>query len=203
MTLFRHGIIRALRVIAIGVCAFAANAAAAEFCALTVDIIGTDGHPARLTPVRLIDPSGKTVFDKEVEGSSVKICDFGFGPHTLMVGYRHCYPVSIPNLVLRLDEPLRLVVRLNQCARDGMRDNVCLVYLRVHDPSGSPVENAVVVSSSDAPRTDSFGRVMNYVLTGTSIIVIRAPGFLEANIPLTCMSTEEIDKEITLNRAKP
>ena len=73
-------------------------AASNGFCALTVDLLAENGAPSRLTPVRLIDPSGKTVFDQQVDGPVVRICDFGFGPHKLAVGYGFCYPVTISNL---------------------------------------------------------------------------------------------------------
>src|SRR5260370_549074 len=72
--------------------------AAEGFCGLSVGLLSSDGSPARLTPVRLVDPSGKTVYDEQVEGPTFQICDFGFGPHTLIIGYGFCYPVTISGL---------------------------------------------------------------------------------------------------------
>src|SRR5258707_913557 len=69
-------------------------AAAEDFCALSVDLVFHDGTPAKLQPVRLLDPAGNTVFDQQPGDSTVRICDFGFGPHKLVVGYKFCYPVT-------------------------------------------------------------------------------------------------------------
>jgi hypothetical protein len=195
--------IRSLCLIATAACFFTANASAAEFCALSIRIITPEGRPARLTPVKLLDPSGKVIFDEQVETSEVQICDFGFGAHTLVVGYRYCHPVSISGLVLHLDEPLRLTVQLNQCSNDVWRDG-CLVYLRIRDPSGSPVENATLVSSSVVPSSsDRFGRVTGNILKGNSSVVLKKAGYVELRIPLACPASEEIDKEIIFERTQP
>ena len=81
--------------LAVGLCIFSGTAAAGEFCALSVSISTHDGRPARLTPVLLMDSSGKRVFDEQADGSELRICDFGFGPHKLVIGYGFCYPVTI------------------------------------------------------------------------------------------------------------
>jgi hypothetical protein len=95
-----------------------ASAKSEVFCALTVQVLFQDGSPARLQPARLTDPSGKIVFDEQIENSSFSICDFGIGAHKLTVGYGFCYPVTISGIRLRLGRPIHLVVRLNQCPPD-------------------------------------------------------------------------------------
>ncbi len=62
-----------------------ANARGADFCALTVDIVSPDGSPALMTFARFIAPDGRVVLDKIVEGPTLRICDFGFGEHKLVL----------------------------------------------------------------------------------------------------------------------
>jgi hypothetical protein len=40
------------------------RASGADFCALTVDIVNSEGGPAKLTPVKLFDPNGGLVFPR-------------------------------------------------------------------------------------------------------------------------------------------
>jgi hypothetical protein len=74
------------------------SVAAKEFCALSVELLDSEGAPAKLTPVQLINSSGEIVFDQQVSGSMLHICDFGLGRHKLVVGYGFCYPITISNL---------------------------------------------------------------------------------------------------------
>lgn len=89
-----------------------------EFCALSVELVPVRGTQLRHIPVRLLDQSGKAVFDEQVNNPAFRICDFGFGPHTLVVGSSNCHPMEIHGLRLRFGEPITLTVPLNECQRD-------------------------------------------------------------------------------------
>ena len=67
-------------------------------------------------------------------GSEFKICDFGFGLHTLVV--------------------------LNLCGYRETIRNARLLYVRVLDERGAPVEGAHFSPwyTVQVPQTDSFGR---------------------------------------------
>jgi hypothetical protein len=80
---------------------------AAPACGLTVRVL-SGGKPAGISRVRLIAPDGTVERDDEVRGGEDKICDFGPGPHTLIVGEDQCYPTRITNIRLDLDHPLVL-----------------------------------------------------------------------------------------------
>jgi hypothetical protein len=183
---------------------FAGSAVAEEFCALSVDVLFHDGSRARLQPVQLIDSSGKVVFDQETEDSQLHICDFGFGPHKLVVGYGFCYQTTISGLQLRLGYPIHLTVRLNECPRDVWRGG-CVVYLRVRESNGSPIDH-VNVSLGPGPQsnvTDRFGRVEVRLGFGKSAVAtISKDAYLSDFLPLRCAEAEEfIEKEIEIKRS--
>ena len=186
--------------LAVGLCIFSGTAAAGEFCALSVSISTHDGRPARLTPVLLMDSSGKRVFDEQADGSELRICDFGFGPHKLVIGYGFCYPVTISNIVLRPGRPIHLAVRLNECPADVWRGS-CSAYFRVRNSKGQPLDRVRVTSDGNPTpiMTDQFGRVEVFVLKGKpSVITFSRTGYSALQLSLTCPSAEEIDREIVL-----
>jgi hypothetical protein len=181
-----------------------AASSATDFCALTVDFMDHQGRPARLTPVQLMDPSGKVVFDKQVEGPSMRICDFGFGAHQLLVGYSFCYPVRISGLRLVLGNPIHLTVRLNKCPPDTWYGKVCRTYLRVRDQAGAHVQGVRVLwGTHERPGvTDGFGRVESYLLEGTfTQATLSKEGYLPETVSLACPESGEIEKEVVLQRA--
>lgn len=175
-------------------------ASAEEFCALTADLQYQDGRPARLTPVRLTDPAGKVVFDGPAVDSQVRICDFGFGPHKLEVGYTFCYPVAISGLRLRLGRPIRLTIRLNDCPPDEWRGS-CRAYLRVRNSSESPIEGVAISwgTGQDPVTTDRFGRAEISILPDTSTAAVLAkPGYATEKVILRCETSEDIERTISL-----
>ena len=179
-------------------------AATKAFCALTLDVLDSGGAPAKLTPVKLIDSSGAIVFDQQVEGSTVRICDFGFGPHRLVVGYGRCYPATISNLRLRMGRPIHLTVRLNACPPDNWGGSLCDVYLRVREPSGAPVAGAGLALGDDGSNSlsDQYGRVESFLVGGSSAVAtISKEGYGSQHLTLRCTQSEDIEKEVLLTPA--
>jgi len=187
----------------VAVFAFTASLRAEAFCALRVRIISSDGTPARLTPVRLIDPVGKVVFDQQVENSELSICDFGFGPHKLAVGYGFCYPTTISGIELRMGHTINLIVRLNECAPDLWRSG-CSLYFRIRETTGSPLEGVSVSLGAERidGTTDRFGRIEGFLMTGTSATaLIKKQGFTTETTTTRCEASEEIEKDVAMKRA--
>jgi len=177
------------------------HANAADFCALTVDILDSTGGPARLTHVQLVDPAGKVVFQDQVAGSTLRICDFGFGEHKLVVGNPLCYPNTVGGLRLRLDEPIHLTVRLNWCPRDRFASNLCNVYLRIRDPAGKPLPEATLLwdQMSARPLSDDMGRVGAPLVSGQSVVAtVSKQGYSTETIPISCKEGEAIEREVLL-----
>lgn len=175
--------------------------AAKDFCALTVGLLDSRGAPAKLTPVQLIDPSGKIVFDEQIEGPTARICDFGFGPHSLVVGYGFCYPVTISNLRLRVGRPIHLTVRLNACPPDNWGGSLCQVYLRVHESSGAAVPGARLARGDGTSDnlSDQYGRVQAFLVSGSSVAAtISKDGYTSQHLSLRCAHSEDIESEVIL-----
>jgi hypothetical protein len=88
-----------LRLLSIVLCSAALlYAETPEFCALTTTVIYSDGDPAVDVPIKLVGPSGEIAFRGSSDGDGrLRICDFGPGVHTLVVGDpdRDCHATSM------------------------------------------------------------------------------------------------------------
>jgi hypothetical protein len=177
------------------------RAKAVDFCALTVDIQDSTGGPAKLTHVQLVDPTGKVVFQDQVEGSTLRICDFGFGEHKLVVGNPRCYPNTVSGIRLRLDEPIHLTVRLNWCPRDHFAGNLCSVYLRVQDQAGKPVPQATLSWDRISAKalSDEVGRVEAPLVSGQSVVAtVSKSGYSTETIPISCTDGRAVELRVLL-----
>jgi|SRR5579862_3721714 len=190
-----------LMLFAIAGCLFGGSAAGETFCALSVEVRFHDGRPARLQPVKFIDPSGNIVFDEQIENSTFQICDFGFGEHRLVVGSSRCYQTAVSGIELRLGRPIHLTVWLNDCPRHISRGKNCSVYLRVRNPSASALAGVNVSLGTDRPpgTTDDFGRVETYVKGAASTTaVLTKEGNVAEHVPLRCEDSEDIQRDVVL-----
>jgi hypothetical protein len=179
------------------------RALAEDFCAVTLKVTGAKGEPIRSTWIELVDPSGRIVRREMMEGSEHKICDFGFGPHTLRVGTNECLPVAVSNLRLVLGYPITLNVTLNPCGyREQMR-NACFVYFRTVDEDHSPIPGV-----SFSPRlninipnlTDGFGRWQGLFRAGHDLTFTKR-GFAPTVTHIQCKETEWIDVEVVMKKS--
>jgi hypothetical protein len=172
----------------------------ATFCALTVHVL-SESKPANVSKVRLFDMSGKVVFDEEVKGADVRICDFGFGPHKLVVGWDHCSPTTVSDLRLRPGRPITLLVRLNMCTESWGSETSCRVYLRIREPGGAPIGQAHLSFGDEAQDgvSDEFGRFewsMNQGAVG--VATVTRTGYIPSRIDLRCPAPTEIEKEVVI-----
>jgi hypothetical protein len=179
-----------------------ARAARAEdFCAVTLKVSNSMGWPATSTWIELVDPSGRVVRKEMMSGPELKICDFGFGPHTLRVGTNECLPVAVSNVRAVFGAPLVLNVVLNGCGyREQMRSG-CLAYFRTVDDHHDPVPRvAVSPLAADPPdHTDSFGRWQG-LFGGSHDLTFSAVGFEPAKVHIECKRDEEVDAEVVMKR---
>ncbi len=189
-----------LLVTAIWLMLSSSSAAAEEFCAVTLNVLDSGGAPISSTWIELVNSEGLVVRKEEMIGPTIRICDFGFGPHTLRVGTNECLPMAISNLRVVMGGPLHLKVTLNGCSyRDVMR-NACLLYVRVKDNEGKPVPDADL-SRAPPPRlqskTDAYGRIQT-LFRGSRDLVVTKEGFEPAVARAQCRSDEELDIEVIM-----
>jgi hypothetical protein len=172
-------------------------------CAVTVRVVGTGGEAVNFTQIQLIDPSGRIVLNEIMQESEYKICDFGFGVHTLRVGANECLPVSISNLRVDLAHPLYLTVVLNTCSYRVMR-SACRAYFRTVDDAGKPIAGvAFSPALSDLPQvTDQYGRWQG-LFKGTKLLQFSKSGYVSRSAMIKCIDNEEVDAEIVLKNKLP
>lgn len=178
-----------------------------SFCALTVNVRFPDGRSARLQPVQLVDPQGKTVFDGRTDeaGSPVPICDFGFGDHRLVVGYGFCYRTTIDGVRFDRDHPIHLTVHLNRCPPHTSYGG-CRVYLRIVDPADHPLSGVHIQWNNNEPDSvsDEFGRVWTYsVATSQTELTLKREGFSTQKTTISCTGGSKVDKTIVLSPSLP
>jgi len=179
-------------------------ASAEDFCAVTLHVAGVDGVPVTSTWIALEDANGKTIRKEMTEGPIIKICDFGFGAHTLRVGTNKCLPVAISNLQLVIGLPLKLEVILNNCGYREQFRTGCFLYLRVADTDGHPIPVVGFSPKLDInrpARTDSYGRFQT-LFGGDDALTLTKEGFAPATVKVSCRDREQVDKEIVMRRAK-
>lgn len=174
---------------------------AAEFCALDVRVTDLDGKPITSTWIELVDPTDRVV-RREMVGHEFKICDFGFGPHTLRVGTNECLPVAISNLRVVMGHPLFLNVVLNGCSYREVMRNACLAYFRTVDGDHKPlpeVDFSPRLTLDQRAQTDSLGRWQG-LFTGAYSLTFTKSGYASADARIQCRADEEVDVEVVLKR---
>lgn len=170
---------------------------------MTLKVSNSMGWPATSTWIELVDTSGRVVRKEMMRGPELKICDFGFGPHTLRVGTNECLPVAISNVRAVFGAPLILNVVLNGCGyREQMRTG-CLAYFRTVDDNHDPVPEAAIsppLATNLPDHTDGFGRWQG-LFGGSRGITFSAMGFDPAKVHIDCKRDEEVDVEVVMKKA--
>lgn len=175
-----------------------------DYCAATLKVLGVDGRPITSTWIELEDSSGRVVRSEMIQEAEHRICDFGFGPHTLRVGTNECLPVSISNLRLVIGQPLSLTVVLNSCGYREQVRSTCLAYFRTVDDDHRPlpaVEFSPALTDQPA-RTDRFGRWQG-LFRGDRELTFTKPGFEPKTIRIHCNEKEDVDIEVLMRKAAP
>lgn len=174
-----------------------------EFCAVTLNVTGPKGEPIASTWIELVDPAGHVVRREMMHGSEHKICDFGFGPHTLRVGTNECLPVAISNLRVVFGQPLMLNVVLNDCGYRGRIRTGCLIYLRALQEDKAPIADVSLSPNLDpngSHQTDAFGRYQS-LFRGAYDLSLAKSGFETTTTHIQCQRDEEVDVEVVMKRA--
>jgi hypothetical protein len=168
-------------------------------CALTLNVTSARGVPIASTWVELRDASNRIELREMITGPTARICDFGFGTHTLHVGTNECYPVTISNLRVDLLHPVTLDVILNECAGGHYAGNACLLYFRVRDAAGGPVPDATIsrTDGTAAQQTDSYGR-LQLPFSGRADFTFTRVGFESRVVRVECQTARELDMEVVL-----
>jgi hypothetical protein len=174
---------------------------AEDLCVLKVYVHAIGGALKSNTRVQLWDSKGSLKFnDLSAADGSVKICDFGFGPHSVIVGPDSCYPTSISIERIEPEHSIELHVIDNCPALPDVWRTFCTAYVRVKASSGAPVAGAVITpgSTRGPPVTDGYGRVWVYLKPGVIPLTISRDSFSPKVVPITCRHAEDIEKEIVL-----
>lgn len=191
-----------LKMVVAAVCGLGLFPLSAEtFCAVSVKVVNASGGSIASSWIELVDPQGRIVRRENIQGETFKICDFGFGPHTLRIGTNECLPVSISNLRVVFGHPLNLVAVLNACGyREQMR-NACLLFARAVDSAHQPIAEVELLPKlgADIQTTDLYGRWQG-LFKGHKELVFAKNGFAPANLSLLCNADEEHDVEIVMTR---
>jgi hypothetical protein len=183
------------------ICLIERTARAEPFCAVTV-ILETPTHvPVTSTWGEVVNAKGKTVLREMINGDKWRICDFGFGAHSIRVGTNECFPVTISNVYLHLGYPVELHVLLNRCSGYPEYSNGCRIYFRVKSDKGEPLVGvrANKNESGESPMTDEFGRIEFPLLRGSTVrFSFSAAGHQTSNFDARCNQVELIEQEIIL-----
>jgi hypothetical protein len=186
------------------VAVISSTAAAEDFCALTLTVTRSDGSLNRMARIQLVDESGHGELNEMMWGPTLKICDFGFGPHSLRVGTNECLPVTISNLKVVIGYPIHLNVVLNSCGYQDIMRNACFLYLRVLDIENNAVPGAVILLRpipEIQPNTDAYGRYQG-LFRGTGDVTVTKEGYEPGMAHVRCVGTEELDVKVTMVKRK-
>jgi hypothetical protein len=176
---------------------------AEAFCALTLHVEEAPGDPFTSTWVELVNSSGRTVLRQMMRGPELKICDFGFGPHTLRVGTNECFPVAISGLKVVLDAPIELHVILNPCVYREVMHTGCSIYFRSVDDDHAAlpdVQFSPAINLGRPSTTDAFGRWQGLFRRAYDLTFTK-PGFQPSRIHIQCHDGEDVEQEVVLKRA--
>jgi hypothetical protein len=180
-------------------------AMAEDFCAVTLNVTSSTGEPITGTWVELADPTGRIVLRQPMHGSRLRICDFGFGLHTLRVGTNECLPVSVSNLKVVFGHPLVLHVVLDSCSYWELMHTGCFIYFRTVDEDRKPLADvhfSPPLNLGVPANTDAYGRWQGLV-NGAYDVRFDKSGFAPAAIHIECKDGVDVDQEVILKRAVP
>ena len=170
-------------------------------CALTAYVQDAKGAPVSRTWVELFDQRSTVVFSGLVDSNPVRICDFGFGTHTLRVGRHGCFPVTVSNLQFMFAKPIVLRIVLNACVIGDMWFG-CPVYFRIRSVDNQKLANIKIVSEQRSTVTDAYGRAQFMMGTSTTeTFVFEGQGYEAARQSVSCRDRSIVEREIILERS--
>lgn len=188
---------------AIFVAIFLPEIRAGEFCAVTLFVSSPDGKPA-VVRVHMLDRSGNVELNTFSEIQGLKICDFGFGPHRIVISPDSCFPTTVSNLRVLDGRPITLHVIDNPCTKYPTESNGCKVYFRVRSGAGEKIAGATIrpsMTRDDHLETDSFGRAWTVMLPSMSFrFTASHEGYSPESLDVTCPDSNKlIEREFMLS----
>lgn len=172
-----------------------------DFCAVTLYVTSPQGAPV-ITKVRVLDPSGKLVLDTTSQAKGLKICDLGFGPHSIVVAHDSCFPTTVSKVRVLKGYPITLNVVVNPCTNYPTDWSGCLVYFRVRSSGGGPVAGAAIRPSTtrDDLVADSFGRAWTPMYSGMSVhFEVTHDGYVSKSLDVTCKDEGPLERLVVLD----
>lgn len=175
-----------------------------NFCAIKLIVTTDDGRPIPSTAAELRDRSGRVVARTPIKNGTGEFCDFGIGPHSILIGGNSCGAVEIKNVHLRYKLPQTFDVILNLCLGEGDEEgNACFKYVRVLGDDGKPISYAHVerVSSSETNLTDRYGRIFLTVDPGKQdSFVFSKEGYKSSKLQFNCGPIGRSETAVVLKR---
>lgn len=178
--------------------------AAEPTCAVRVFLLDSLNQPANgaRVSIDLLDPRGTLVRSDSTHSGKVEFCDFGLGPHSILIGKDTCLPVSVHDVRARPGRTQNVFVRLNSCPHPA-GPLACSIYLRARSTEDLPIVNAKLSISGTAIEIDAdqFGRLAAALLpASTALFSIQAPGYRTETVELGCQAAEDIDRLVVMRR---
>ncbi len=171
---------------------------AQDFCAVKLIVTTHNGMPVADTSAEIRDESGQVVGRTRVVNGKAEFCDFGFGPHSILVGGSQCAAVELKDVRLRFGLPQTFQVILNLCMDYGTQGNACFYYFRVSSENGEPL-SSVNVSNQKISKysvTDRYGRVQAAVGIGQKdVFQFTKQGYQPERFSMSCDSLKETEEK--------
>lgn len=172
-------------------------------CAVQIRISDSDGNVPTHATARLVDPSGKVIATQAAHGGAVEFCDFGFGPHSIIVAVAPCFEATMRGVVNHWHRKQVFDVVVLECdIRDGFQEG-CFVYVRVLSKDQKPIQGAAVRlrDSITVLKTDEFGRAMTGLPQGGKDAVMISYGGSVISRPVRCgQPARNVEVEVAFDR---
>jgi hypothetical protein len=178
--------------------------AAADFCAIYVNVINSTGKPID-APVALIDKDGNVETSIIAQNGKATLCDIGFGPHTIRVGKLECSGyVTIHNISLIYGLAQSFTATWDGCRNVEMMTlpPSCQVAFRVTSSDNKKLNDAEATKKGDTAKyhADSYGRFFLDVANGSKVdFTFSAHGYRERMVSVPCEHFENIEKSVQLD----
>jgi hypothetical protein len=180
--------------------------AADEFCAVELSVIDRYGRIQDAPfPVVLKDSHGTVVARTTLQKGTARFCDFGFGPHSILIGRpESCGSTEIRNITFKWRNPQHFVSVLNFCIGEGDGGLTgCPIELRVTDQEGRPVPFPTAKNNGRNVRGQETGFLATALSPGQSTeLVVEAGGYTERRLSFRCDKVQIFQETVVLERPR-